>query len=166
MYDKIHYNKKKIKKKKKNEAEKGDNEWLCVCKHMCVCERDRERLRDKASHPNDKLTYEERPEGGAAAAAAKLLQSCPTLYNLIDGSPPGSPVPEILKASILEWVAISCSNWRRWRMQKWNSVGCLLKSTEQWFTGFFLWTTYLVLTAALHGGYFYYSHFTGKSIKA
>ena len=42
------------------------------------------------------------------AAAAKSLQSCPTLCNLIDGSPPGSPVPGILQARTLEWVAISC----------------------------------------------------------
>ena len=46
----------------------------------------------------------------AAAAAAKSLQLCPTLCNPIDGSPPGSPVPEILKARTLEWVAISFSN--------------------------------------------------------
>ena len=45
-----------------------------------------------------------------AAAAAKLLQSCPTLCDPIDGSPPGSPVPGILQARILEWVAISFSN--------------------------------------------------------
>ena len=45
----------------------------------------------------------------AAAAAAKLLQSCPTLGNPIDGSPSGSPVPEILQARTLEWVAISFS---------------------------------------------------------
>ena len=49
-----------------------------------------------------------------AAAAAKSLQSCPTLCNPIDGSPPGSPVPGILQARILEWVVISFSNaWRR-----------------------------------------------------
>ena len=46
----------------------------------------------------------------AAAAAAKSLQSCLTLYDTIDGSPPGSPVPEILQARTLEWVAISFSN--------------------------------------------------------
>ena len=45
-----------------------------------------------------------------AAAAAKSLQSCPTLCNPIDGSPPGSPVPGILQARTLEWVAISFSN--------------------------------------------------------
>ena len=46
----------------------------------------------------------------AAAAAAKLLQSCPTLCDPIDGSPPGFPIPGILQARILEWVAISFSN--------------------------------------------------------
>ena len=46
----------------------------------------------------------------AAAAAAKSLQSCPTLYDPIDGSPPGSSVPGILQARTLEWVAISFSN--------------------------------------------------------
>ena len=46
----------------------------------------------------------------AAAAAAKLLQSCRTLCDPIDGSPPGSPVPGILQARTLEWVAISFSN--------------------------------------------------------
>ena len=46
----------------------------------------------------------------AAAAAAKSLRSCPTLCDPIDGSPPGSPVPGILRTRILEWVAISSSN--------------------------------------------------------
>ena len=45
-----------------------------------------------------------------AAAAAKSLQLCPTLCDLIDGSPPGSPVPGILQARTLEWVAIPFSN--------------------------------------------------------
>ena len=45
----------------------------------------------------------------AVAAAAKSLQSCPTLCDPIDGSPPGSPVPGILQARTLEWVAISFS---------------------------------------------------------
>ena len=44
------------------------------------------------------------------SAAAKSLQSCPTLCDPIDGSPPGSPVPGILQARTLEWVAISFSN--------------------------------------------------------
>ena len=46
----------------------------------------------------------------AAAAAAKSLQSCPTLCDPLDGSPPGSPVPGILQARTVEWVAISFSN--------------------------------------------------------
>ena len=48
-----------------------------------------------------------------AAAAAKSLQSCPTPSAPIDGSPPGSPVPGILQARTLEWVAISFSNARK-----------------------------------------------------
>ena len=46
----------------------------------------------------------------AAAAAAKSLQSCPTLCDPIEGSPPGSPIPGILQARTLEWVAIAFSN--------------------------------------------------------
>ena len=45
-----------------------------------------------------------------SAAAAKSLQSCLTLFDPIDGGPPGSPVPGILQARTLEWVAISFSN--------------------------------------------------------
>ena len=52
-----------------------------------------------------------------AAAAAKSLQSCPTLCHPIDGSPPGSPVPGILQAKTLEWVAISFSNARKWKVK-------------------------------------------------
>ena len=51
-----------------------------------------------------------RVSAAAAAAAAESLQSCPTLCDPIDGSPPGSPVPGILQARTLEWVAISFSN--------------------------------------------------------
>ena len=51
-----------------------------------------------------------------AAAAAKLLPSCPTLCDPIDGSPPGSPVPGILQARTLEWVAISFSNASKWKV--------------------------------------------------
>ena len=50
-------------------------------------------------------------------AAAKSLQSCPTLCNRTDGSPPGSPVPGILQARTLEWVAISFSNARKWKVK-------------------------------------------------
>ena len=52
-----------------------------------------------------------------AAAAAKSLQSCLTLCNRIDGSPPGFPVPGILQARTLEWVAISFSNAWKWKVK-------------------------------------------------
>ena len=71
--------------------------------------------------PSSKTTLK---EGGnmfvlnsAAAAAAKLLQSCPTLCDPRDGSPPGSPVPGILQARTLEWVAISFSNAWKWKVK-------------------------------------------------
>ena len=51
------------------------------------------------------------------SAAAKSLQSCPTLCDRIDGSPPGSPVPGILQARTLEWVAISFSNAWKWKVK-------------------------------------------------
>ena len=54
-----------------------------------------------------KITFSSTPN---LAAAAKSLQSCPTLYDPIDGSPPGSPVLGILQVRTLEWVAISFSN--------------------------------------------------------
>ena len=58
------------------------------------------------------LVYDTQPvfESTAAAAGAKSLQSCPTLCDPIDGSPPGSPVPGILQARTLKWIAVSFSN--------------------------------------------------------
>ena len=58
----------------------------------------------------DKETDESTRDLPAAAATANSLQSCPTLCDPRDGSPPGSPVPGILQARTLEWVAISFSN--------------------------------------------------------
>ena len=52
-----------------------------------------------------------------AAAFAELLQSCPTLCDPINGSPPGSPVPGILQARTLQWVAISFSNAWKWKVK-------------------------------------------------
>ena len=52
-----------------------------------------------------------------AAAAAKSLQTCPTLCDTIDRSPPGSPVPGTLQARTLEWVAISFSNAWKWKVK-------------------------------------------------
>ena len=62
-----------------------------------------------------------------AAAAAKLLQSCPTLCDPVDSSPPGAPTPGILYARTLEWVAISFSNAWKWKVKvKWLSHVWLL----------------------------------------
>ena len=61
------------------------------------------------SSPQTKVDQSCRP-GTTTATATKSLQSCPTLCDPIDGSPPGSPVPGILQARTLEWVAISFSN--------------------------------------------------------
>ena len=52
-----------------------------------------------------------------ASAAAKSLQSCPTLCDPIDSSPPGSPIPGILQARTPEWVAISLSNAWKWKVK-------------------------------------------------
>ena len=52
-----------------------------------------------------------------ATAAAKSLQSCPTLCDHIDGSPPGSTVPELLQARTLKWVALSFSNAWKWKVK-------------------------------------------------
>ena len=53
----------------------------------------------------------------STSAAAKSLQSCPTLCDPIDGSPPGSPIPGILQARTLEWVAISFSSAWKWKVK-------------------------------------------------
>ena len=66
-----------------------------------------------------------------AAAAAKSLQLCPTLCDPIDGCPPGSPVPGILQARILEWVAISFSNAWKWEV-KVNSLSRVWLLATPW----------------------------------
>ena len=70
-----------------------------------------------------------------AAAAAKLLQSCLTLCDPIDGSPPGSAVPGILQARTLEWVAISFSNSRKWKV-KVKLLSCVRPSVTPWTAAF------------------------------
>ena len=63
--------------------------------------------------------------------AAKSLQSCPTLCDPIDGSPPGSPIPGILQARTLEWVAISFSNAWKWKV-KMKSLSRVRLFTTPW----------------------------------
>ena len=67
-----------------------------------------------------------------AAAVAKSLQSCPTLCDPIDGSPPGSPAPGILQARTLEWVAISFSNAWKWKVKSESEVAVMLDSATPW----------------------------------
>ena len=71
----------------------------------------------------------------AATAAAKSLQSCPTLCDSVDGSPPGSPVPGILQARTLEWVAISFSNAWKWKV-KVKSLGRVRLLVTPWTTAY------------------------------
>ena len=66
-----------------------------------------------------------------AATAAKSLQSCPTLCDPIDGSPPGSPVPGILQARTLEWIAIYFSHAWKWKM-KVKSLSCVPLLATPW----------------------------------
>ena len=67
----------------------------------------------------------------SAAAAAESLQSCPTLCDPIDGSPPGSAAPGILQARTLEWVAISFSNAWKWKV-KVKSLSCVRLCETPW----------------------------------
>ena len=71
----------------------------------------------------------------ATAAAAASLQSCPTLCDPIDGSPPGCPVPGILQARTLEWVAISFSNAWKWKVKAKSLTRARLLATP-WTTAY------------------------------
>ena len=64
-------------------------------------------------------------------ATAKSLQSCPALREPTDGSPPGSPVPRILQARSLEWVAIFCSNAWKWKVNM-KSFSCVRLLATPW----------------------------------
>ena len=75
-------------------------------------EREERGERDTSASPIPGFQHQKN-ESNSSAAAAKSLQSCPTLCDPIDGSLPGSPVPGILQARTLEWVAISFFNARK-----------------------------------------------------
>ena len=80
----------------------GAQLWLCHCLlFVCICQ----------------FVFSSFKVTAAAAAAAKSLQSCLTLCDPMDGSPTGSPVPGILQARTLEWVAISFSNAWKWKVK-------------------------------------------------
>ena len=80
-----------------------------------VVKKKRERTWQKEKANTAFCFYPKIQQG--AAAAAKSLQSCPTLCDPIDGSPPGSAVPGILQARTLEWAAISFSNAWKWKVK-------------------------------------------------
>ena len=85
--------------------------WFCYsCKFLCLT------WFNSAQMPVWSVQFTNCRHNAAAAAAAKSLQSCPTLCDPIDGSPPGSPVPGILQARTLEWVAISFNAWK-WKVK-------------------------------------------------
>ena len=94
---------------KNSSAKAGDTE-MCV---QSLSQKDllEEKMTVHSSIFDWRIPRTEEPGGlqSAAATAAKLLQSCPTLCDPIEGSPPGSPIPGILQARTLEWVAISFS---------------------------------------------------------
>ena len=79
-----------------------------------------------------KILYQVSHQGNLlqfAAAAVKLLQSCPTLCDPIDGSPPGSPIPGILQARTLEWVAIAFSAYLA---QQFSNFSVYLNCLRSW----------------------------------
>ena len=78
---------------------------------------------------NDKMDQLDLIDIYRTAAAAKSLQSCLTLCDLRDGSPPGSPIPGILQARTLEWVAISFSNAWKWKVKVKSLSRVLLLAT-------------------------------------
>ena len=94
---------------------------------------------EKAKEPKMKLPASvgssEKPESSRNTSAAKSLQSCPTLCDPINGSPPGSPIPGILQARTLEWVAISFSNAWKWKV-KVKSLSRVRPSVTPWTAAF------------------------------
>ena len=89
----------------------GRKQWIRI---ICFSSAMRNKTRHHISAPSEDFVN---INFHCAAAAAKSLQSCPTLLDPIDGSPPGSPVPGILQARTLEWVAISFSNAWKWKVK-------------------------------------------------
>ena len=96
------------------------NQWYCLTKLLVLfgnytCQKTTVTSlkygQGKKKHSIPRLIY------SVCKGVAKLFQSCLTLCNPIDGSPPGSPVPGILQARTLKWVAISFSNAWKWKVK-------------------------------------------------
>ena len=92
------------------------NLLLCSCSYVCLCAISC-KFSSFISYFVSLISVLFLMSLAAAAAAAKSLQSCPTLCDPINGSPPGSPIPGILQARILELVAISFTNAWKWKVK-------------------------------------------------
>ena len=108
----------------KGKVSEYNDVWRCLFCHCCILWKKRSKGGDwtgEASHRSIAGAGDQQPteyrQTSAAAAAAKSLQSCPTLCDPIDGSPPGPAVAGILQARTLEWVAISSSNAWKWKVK-------------------------------------------------
>ena len=110
-----------------DEKKRSREELWLVWDHISLRHEHKTWFLPATGFPYSSVGKESICNAGAATATAKSLQSCPTLCDPIDGSPPGSPTPGILQARILEWVAISFSNAWKWKM-KVKSLGCLTLS--------------------------------------
>ena len=95
-------------------AQSNDTKWLKICLENHYTFSKPENQQKFAIKSNTRDTEN---KSAAASAAAKSLQLCPTLWDPIDGSPPGSPIPGILQARTLEGVAISFSNAWKWKVK-------------------------------------------------
>ena len=133
-------------------------ETVATMARLCECEKNSLNgwIVWDVNYISIKLLLKQKPKldcgNGYTAAAAKSLQLCPTLCDPIDGSSPGCPVPGILQARILEWVAISVSNAWKWKVKVnlLSHVGLLASPwTLEWvaiaFTGFSLTCIYFAL---------------------
>ena len=112
---------------------------LCLSIKKKLCPQVRKLCGCAATSLGDELPSEHRQDVSSgytqvrakAAAAAKSLHSCPTLYDPIDSNAPGSPVPGILLARTLEWVAISFSNAWKWKV-KVKLLSCVRLLATPW----------------------------------
>ena len=119
----------------------------------------RQKQHNKRKRKKPTISFGHPMQNPAAATAAKSLQSCPTLCDPIDGSPPGSPIPGILQARTLEWVAISFSSaWKcslpgssihgifQARVLEWGAIAfseCRILELHKIYTIFFpCWTIF------------------------
>ena len=98
---------------------------------LCILKKWRLIINNSDNRKDESKKLQIIPHQYISAAAAKSLQSCLTLCDPIDGSLPGSPVPGILQARTLEWVAISFSNAGKWKVKA-KSLSCVQLLATPW----------------------------------